>query len=212
MQIGVLAIQGSVEEHTKMLEACGVEPVLVRSIEDLERVQGLIIPGGESTTISRLMKWYDLFEEIKRRTQGGMPVYGTCAGAILLAREVDSGGSKRKRSAQRKLSREKPTTLGLIDIELERNAYGRQMDSFEAEVELKLGKRAVKFPGVFIRAPRIAKMGSEVEGLGTYRVSGKEGQSEIVMVRQGNILVSMFHPELTKDKRVHEYFVGMVRR
>ncbi|MBU1018681.1 MAG: pyridoxal 5'-phosphate synthase glutaminase subunit PdxT [Patescibacteria group bacterium] len=174
MKIGVLAIQGSVKEHKAALAACGAEVLEVRVPDDLTRVAALVIPGGESTTIRKLMKLTGLDKALADRIRGGMPVYGTCAGAILLE--------------------------DFMDIEVERNAYGRQMDSFEAEIKIFKGK---SFNAIFIRAPKILKTSKGVEILAKY---GKE----VIMCRQGNILVSSFHPELTSDLRVHKYFLKMI--
>ncbi|OIP80903.1 pyridoxal 5'-phosphate synthase glutaminase subunit PdxT [Candidatus Peregrinibacteria bacterium CG22_combo_CG10-13_8_21_14_all_44_10] len=185
MKAGVLAIQGSVIEHVRALKRAGAGDVIeVRTTADLDKVDLLAMPGGESTTIGKLLKLEGLGKAIIKRVRTGMPVYGTCAGAILLAKTV-SGDLK-------------ADNLGLIDIDIERNAYGRQLDSFESEIEV-LGKT---IHAVFIRAPRILHVGSDVEILAKY-------QSDIIMCRQGNILVSTFHPELTLDTTVHKYFLKM---
>lgn len=184
MKIGVLALQGSVIEHVKMLKRCGVEPILVKLPHDLNEINGLIIPGGESTTIGKLMKRYELDKEIKRRYKEGMPIYGTCAGAILLAKSIIDS---------------KQPKLRLMDISVKRNDYGRQVDSFEAELDI-FGK---PFRGIFIRAPVIDAVHDGCKILGKFR-------DKPVMVEQGNLLVSTFHPELTNDLRLHKYFVEMV--
>jgi len=185
MKIGVLALQGSVKEHVEAIKKCGVEPVLVKLPRDLDEINGLIIPGGESTTIGKLMKEYELDKAIKRRHEEGMPIYGTCAGAILLAKYII--GSKQPR-------------LGLMDVSVKRNEYGRQIDSFEADLNIFDGK---KFKGVFIRAPVIDAVHDGC------KILAKFGDKP-VFVEQRNLLVSTFHPELTNDLRIHRYFIEMV--
>jgi 5'-phosphate synthase pdxT subunit len=177
MKIGVLAVQGNFREHAGMLRRLGAEPVEVRKPEQLEGLDGLIVPGGESTTFMRLMRLYGLDEAI--RTFEG-PIMGTCAGMIVLDREH----------------------LGLADLEVERNAYGRQVSSFEAD--LKLAGDDEPLRGVFIRAPRVRATGDNVEVLA-------EHDGRPVLVRDGRILVAAFHPELTEDSRVHELFLDSVR-
>lgn len=184
MIIGVLALQGSVKDHIEMLKKYDVESRLVKLPGDLKGVDGLIIPGGESTTIGKLMKKYGIDKEIKKKYSEGMSIYGTCAGAILLAKEIV--GSKQIK-------------LGLMNISIKRNDYGRQADSFEAELDV-FGK---PFNGVFIRAPVIDSVQGNCKTL-------VEFEGKPVMVEQGNLLVSTFHPELTHDSRIHEYFVKMV--
>lgn len=186
MLIGVLAMQGAFREHRIMLERLGAEVREVRRREDLEGLDGLIIPGGESTTISYLLQRTNLFEALREKILGGLAAYGTCAGMVLLAREVVGGT---------------PPTLGAMDIVVRRNAYGRQVDSFEADVEIPvLGPEPLR--AVFIRAPYIEKSGDGVEVLATY--AGRP-----VLARQGNCLASSFHPELTTDLRLHRYFLEM---
>jgi len=187
VKIGVLALQGSVEEHVKALDKLKVETVLVKLPRDLDNVSGLIIPGGESTTIGKLMKQYGLDKAIKRRHKEGMPIYGTCAGAILLAKEII--GSKQPK-------------LGMMDISVKRNEYGRQVDSFEAELDIFDDK---PFRGVFIRAPVIDQLHDGCKVLGSF-------EDKPVFVEQRNLLVSTFHPELTNDLRVHKYFLDMVEK
>jgi pyridoxal 5'-phosphate synthase pdxT subunit len=174
-RIGVLAVQGNFREHAAMLRRLGAEPVEVRKPEELEGLDGLIVPGGESTTFMRLMRLYGLNEAL-RRFPG--PMLGTCAGMIVLDRDH----------------------LGLVDIAVDRNAYGRQVASFEADVDLE-GEEPIR--GVFIRAPRLRDAGESVEVLG--KLDG-----EPVLLRQGRFLVASFHPELTDDARVHERFLEMV--
>lgn len=177
MRIGVLDIQGSVEEHVASLERIGVEAVLVKTVADLCEVDGLIMPGGESTTIGKLLRKFGLGEAIVARAREGMPLWGTCAGAILMAGD-----------------------LGLMDIDVERNAYGRQLDSFESVVEFA----GAEVPAVFIRAPKIVRVGANCE------VLARHGE-DVVAVREGGLLATCFHPELSTDETVHRYFVGMCR-
>jgi 5'-phosphate synthase pdxT subunit len=177
MTIGVLAVQGNFREHAAMLRELGAEVVEVRLPEQLDRLDGLVIPGGESTAIMRLIRLYGLEEAIRSFRA---PVFGTCAGMILLDR----------------------AHLGLVDVEVERNGYGRQVASFEADVELQGESEPLR--GVFIRAPRVVTSGPEVEVLG--RQAG-----EPVLLRQGRFLVASFHPELTGDTRVHERFLELIR-
>jgi pyridoxal 5'-phosphate synthase pdxT subunit len=178
LRIGVLAVQGNFREHLAVLRRLGVHGIEVRKPEELESLDGLIIPGGESTAIGRLIRLYGLEEAIR---QFERPVFGTCAGMILLAR----GGA-----------------LEQMDVVVERNAYGRQVASFETDLELE--DEIVPLRGVFIRAPRVCSTGSDVEVL-------SEHDGEPVLLRQGRVLVASFHPELTEDTRVHERFLEMVR-
>ena len=185
MEIGILALQGDFIEHSDTLEKLGVAVTAVRQPEQLKVLDGLIIPGGESTTMLRLMHDYHLFQTLKERISDGLPVMGTCAGMILLARKV---------------SNPHMDTLCVMDIEVRRNAFGRQVDSFEADLTIPLlGKKP--FPAVFIRAPFIEKTGSGVEVLCRLPDDG------IVAARQGNLLVLSFHPELNCDNRIHRYFI-----
>lgn len=188
MKIGVLALQGAFREHRQMLEQCGVDVIEVRKPEDIEQIDGLIIPGGESTTIGKLLVEWGLAERIKGRAQQGMPIFGTCAGLIVMAKEI-VGYPEQPR-------------LGLLDIAVRRNAYGRQVDSFEHEFFIpELGD--VPFKAVFIRAPYIDSYQPSVQVLAEY--GGKA-----IFARQKNILVASFHPELTGDDRIHRYFLKMV--
>ncbi len=183
--IGILALQGDVEAHRKVLHRIGAHAALVRDADELARVDGLIIPGGESTTIGKLIDRVGLAQPLRRVAAQGMPIYGTCAGMILLARDIVDSDQPR---------------LGVMDIAVARNAFGRQVDSFEADIEMPaVGDPAVR--GVFIRAPYVARTGDSVEVLATY-------QGVIVGVRQGYLLATAFHPELTDDTRVHRAFVG----
>jgi pyridoxal 5'-phosphate synthase pdxT subunit len=185
-RIGVLALQGDVREHLAAVARAGGVGVPVKTREALESVEALIIPGGESTTVGKLLDRFELMEPLRRRAEAGMPLFGTCTGLILMAREI--AGSEQPR-------------LGLLDVEVERNAFGRQLDSFEADLEIpSLGEPPVR--AVFIRAPRITRTGPEVEVL----ASVPEGA---VLVRQGRLLGCAFHPELTDDARIHTWVVRM---
>ena len=185
MQVGVLALQGAFAAHSDCLTSIGVQSIDVRNPEQLSSVDALLMPGGESSTMSQLLESSGLFDPIAARIADGMPVFGTCAGMILLASEILDG-----RSDQRSFS--------AIDISVRRNAFGRQVDSFEATVNSSVGN----FHGVFIRAPRIERVGEDVEVLGSFN-------DEPVLVRQGNVLAASFHPELSNDARLHEYFVSI---
>jgi 5'-phosphate synthase pdxT subunit len=186
VKIGVLALQGAFIEHEGMLRRLGVEPVEVRLPGHLEGLDGLIIPGGESTTIGKLAVDFGLLEPL-RRFAAARPTWGTCAGLIFLARDV---------------GREQPL-LGLMDVQVARNAFGRQVDSFEADLEVPaLGEPP--FPAVFIRAPSLESVGPEVE------VLARLDDGRVVAARQGHLLATAFHPELTGDDRFHRLFVGMV--
>ena len=188
MKIGVLAAQGAFAEHIAMLKKLKVAALPVRLPRELEGVDGLIIPGGESTAISRLMANYNLTGEIKNRAQGGLPILGTCAGMILLANELPDSSVE---------------PLGLMDITVRRNAFGRQVDSFETELSIPvLGEKS--FPAVFIRAPLIERADGNVT------ILAKLNNGAGVAARQGNLLVTAFHPELTSDLRFHRYFLDIV--
>lgn len=188
--IGVLALQGDFAEHRAVLQRLDVEVREVRLPGDLKGLEGLIIPGGESTTMARLMDIYGMREPLKERAHSGMALWGTCAGMILLAS---------------KLAEDRPQPLGLMDLEVQRNAYGRQVDSFEAEVSVPLLQDGKPFHAVFIRAPRILHVGKEAVAIATLR----DG-AEVVAARQGQLLATAFHPELTEDTRFHQYFLKMV--
>lgn len=188
MKIGVLALQGAVREHLRMLERAGAEATAVKRPEHLADLAGLVIPGGESTTISKLMNQYGLTEPIREMADSGKPLFGTCAGLILLAKRIEGSESAH---------------LGLLDVTVRRNAFGRQRESFEAD--LPVAGVADNFRAVFIRAPYITETGPGVDVLS--RIDDK-----IVAVQQGHLLASAFHPELTGDVRMHAYFVEMVRK
>lgn len=187
MQIGVLALQGAFIEHIKMLEKLGVQAREVRNVGELQGLQGLIIPGGESSAIKKLIDWNKLKKGILENVSNGMKVFGTCAGAVLLAREIV--GENRE-------------TLNLMDVTVKRNAYGRQLNSFVKDVKVKgIGEVS----GVFIRAPVFTETGKEV------KVLAREGKN-IVMLENKKCLAASFHPELTDDLRIHKYFLKKIRK
>ena len=190
LRIGVLALQGDFALHARALEKCGVEAVEVRKPHELGEVDGLIVPGGESTTLLKLMETWDFVPALQKFHSSGKPIFGTCAGLIILARGVESP---------------KQFSLGLIDVTVERNAYGRQRESFEASGVARLDAGPIPLEMVFIRAPRIKQVGPGVQVLA-------EHGGEPVMAQQGRVLVATFHPELTSDTTVHEYFCDLVRR
>jgi pyridoxal 5'-phosphate synthase pdxT subunit len=196
LTVGVLALQGDVREHVRALETAGARAVTVRRPEELAKVDGLVLPGGESTTIVKLAKIFELAEPLRERIGSGLPVYGSCAGMILLADRVDAGGSPLD------------ATFGGIDITVRRNAFGRQVDSFEADVDVE-GLAGGPVHAVFIRAPWVQEIGPHAEPLG--RVNPGTPDEHVVVVRQQQLLATSFHPELTGDLRIHELFVGMVR-
>ena len=193
--IGVLALQGDVREHVRALEESGAHAITVGSEDDLASVSGLVIPGGESTTMSMLAIADGLMEPLRRAQRSGMPMYGSCAGMIMLAERVLD-------------ARPDQETVGGLDITVRRNAFGRQVDSFETDIEVD-GLDG-SFPAVFIRAPWVESTGADVEVLA--RVTAVGGADTIVAVRQGPLLATSFHPELTGDPRIHEIFVGIVRQ
>ena len=186
-RVGVLAYQGDVREHLAALEAAGAEAVEVRQVEELDTVDGLVVPGGESTVIGKLAARYGLLEPLRERAAAGLPVLGTCAGMIFLAREVEGPPQD---------------LLGVLDVRVRRNAFGRQVASFEAEVDVK-GIDGGPVAGAFIRAPWVADAGPEVEVLA-------EVEGKVVAVRQGNLLATAFHPELSGEVRLHRWLVDLV--
>ena len=189
-RVGVLALQGDVREHADALRDVGAEPVEVRLPRDLVGLDALILPGGESTTMRRLIDLYGLREPIVALARGGAPVYGTCAGMILLADRIGDGDEP---------------VLRLLDITVERNAYGRQLDSFEADLEIpSLGD--VPLHGVFIRAPVVSEVGPDVE------VLARDGDGRPIAVRQGRVMATAFHPELTGDRRLHRLLLELINR
>lgn len=198
--VGVLALQGDVREHRRALAECGLRSTLVRRPEELAEVDALILPGGESTTMSRLLVAFDLAEPLRARLAEGMPAYGSCAGMILLSREILDG-----RTDQRQLA--------ALDVVVRRNAFGRQVDSFEADVDFAdVPDGPVR--AVFIRAPWVEEAGAGVEVLARVPDMAAAGRASgrIVAIRQGGVLATAFHPELTGDLRVHRLFCEMVRR
>jgi pyridoxal 5'-phosphate synthase pdxT subunit len=190
LRIGVLALQGDFALHARALEKCGVEAVEVRKPHELGEIDGLIVPGGESTTLLKLMEAWDFVPALEKFHSGGKPIFGTCAGLIILAREVESP---------------RQFSLGLIDVTVERNAYGRQRESFETSGVARLAAGSIPLEMVFIRAPRITQVGPGVQVLA-------EHGGDPVMAQEGRVLVATFHPELTHDTTVHEYFCDLVRR
>ncbi|UGT45609.1 pyridoxal 5'-phosphate synthase glutaminase subunit PdxT [Nocardia yamanashiensis] len=194
--IGVLALQGDVREHVHALAACGAEPVPVRRESELAAVDGLVIPGGESTAISKLLDVFELLEPLKARLRDGLPAYGSCAGMILLASEVLD-------------TRPDMKPLHGIDMTVRRNAFGRQVDSFETDLDFT-GLDDGPVRAVFIRAPWVERAGDGVEVLAT--VPSGPAAGRIVAVRQGNVIATSFHPEVTGDLRVHKLFVDTVVR
>ncbi|QGU07553.1 Glutamine amidotransferase subunit PdxT [Corynebacterium occultum] len=193
--IGILAVQGGVREHERTLDQLGVIHRQVRRPEHLKGIDGLILPGGESTTMSRLLELGGLLEPLREALAGGLPAYGTCAGMILLANEA----LDHRADAQQ---------LNALDITVRRNAFGRQVDSFEAELDFQGIEAPV--PAVFIRAPWVERVGEGVEKLATVPAGPSEGA--VVAVRQGNVLATSFHPEVTGDTRIHRYFLAMVQK
>lgn len=189
MRIGVLALQGDVREHARSLSDCGVSASLVRRASELERVDALVIPGGESTTIAKLARTFGIFDEISARIKNGMPTYGSCAGMILLANQVLDAIVGQE-------------TFGGLDVTVRRNAFGRQIDSFESDLTFN-GMTQTPVRAVFIRAPWVENVGIGVAVLA-------QVQGHPVAVRQGSIFATSFHPELTGDNRIHKYFVDSV--
>ena len=186
MNVGVLALQGDFREHLAALAECGTKALTVKSLAELNSIDALVIPGGESTTMSKLASAFELMNPIKELIKNGLPVYGSCAGMIMLSNKIKDPASNQQ-------------TFGGIDIEVERNAFGRQVDSFEADLDFK-GLTGPKFSAVFIRAPWVSKLGPGVEVL-------SEIDGHAVAVRQGKLLATAFHPELTSDNRIHRYFI-----
>ncbi|MFC6385963.1 pyridoxal 5'-phosphate synthase glutaminase subunit PdxT [Sporolactobacillus kofuensis] len=185
MKIGVLALQGAVSEHIRSLEQSGAEAVMVKDVRDLDGLDGLVLPGGESTMMRRIMDRYGLFEAIQTFA-GQKPIFGTCAGLILMAKKIEG---------------KQGPHLGVLDIDVKRNAFGRQVDSFEANLQIK--EISENYTGVFIRAPYIKSVGDQVDVLATV-------DDHIVACRQDRFLACAFHPELTEDPAMHQYFVHMV--
>lgn len=193
-RIGVLAMQGAFAEHVRMLRACGADAFEVRTMNELTRAEGIVLPGGESTAIRKALDRCGLLEPLRALVAGGMPAFGTCAGMIVLA-DTDPDGA--------------PPCFGVLDIDVERNGFGRQVHSFEADVELATDAGVQRMHGVFIRAPRITRVGEGVEVVA--RLIGAPWEGEPVVVQQGSLLAASFHPELTADIALHERFVHTVR-
>jgi 5'-phosphate synthase pdxT subunit len=191
MKVGVLALQGDVREHISSLIACGVEPISVRRSSEIEAVDALVLPGGESTTIAQLSEVFGIYDQLKKRIDDGMPVYGSCAGMILLANQILDSKAGQK-------------TFGGLDITVRRNAFGRQVDSFETDIAFSDGSSDL-VRAVFIRAPWVEKVGEGVEILASV-------DNHPVAVRSRTLLATSFHPELTGDHRIHRYFIQEVAR
>jgi 5'-phosphate synthase pdxT subunit len=187
MKVGVLALQGAVAEHIRMLELAGAEGVVIKRIGQLADIDGIIIPGGESTTIGKLMRTYGFIDALRDFSEQKKPVFGTCAGLIIIAKEIFE---------------QEEMHLGLMDIKVARNAFGRQRESFETNLTIDGIEEEVR--AVFIRAPLIVEVGPQVKVLATY-------QDRIVAAQQGHLLAASFHPELTTDYRLHSYFVDMIQ-
>jgi pyridoxal 5'-phosphate synthase pdxT subunit len=191
--IGVFALQGDVREHLRVLTGLGVEAMTVRRTAELAACDGLVIPGGESTTMAKLARTFDLFEPIRQRIKDGMPAFGTCAGMIMLADRIEGGAAGQE-------------TFGGLDVTVRRNAFGRQVDSFEGALDLAGLDEPVH--AVFIRAPWVEEVGAGVEVLARVRAGAAAGR--IVAVRQGSLMATSFHPEVGGDSRVHRLFVDLV--
>jgi len=187
MKVGVLALQGAVAEHIRSIEQAGATGVIVKRVEQLDELDGLIIPGGESTTIGKLMRKYDFIDAVRSFSQQGKPIFGTCAGLIVLAKRIEG---------------QDEAHLELMDMTVARNAFGRQRESFETDLPVQGIDEPIR--AVFIRAPLITQVGPEVDVLSTFN-------GEIVTARQGHLLAASYHPELTDDVRLHEYFLGMIK-
>jgi len=192
--IGVFALQGDVREHLRMLEGAGATAVRVRRAAELALVDAIVLPGGESTTMAKMARSFDLLEPLRERVRDGMPTLGTCAGMIMLADRIEGGIDGQE-------------TIGGLDVVVRRNAFGRQVDSFETDVDFEPFDSP--FHALFIRAPWVEKVGAGVEVLATIARGPAAGR--IVAVRQGSLMATSFHPEITADDRVHRYFVGLVR-
>lgn len=187
MKIGVLGIQGAIQEHLSILRKAGVEPSWVKDRKELDSVTALVMPGGESTTMIKLLKRFEMWETLRDRIEDGMPVLATCAGMILLSKTIENVVNQ--------------DSLGVLDISVKRNGYGRQINSFEVDLQIdEIGPEP--FRAVFIRAPKIESICDEVRVLTSY-------EELPVLVRQGNVLAASFHPELTGDLRIHRYFLKM---
>lgn len=196
--IGVLALQGDVREHQQALQACGARVLLVRRAAQLDELDGLVLPGGESTTIDKLLRRFEVMEPLRQRVRAGLPVYGSCAGMILLAERITDGIEGQQ-------------TIGGLDVTVRRNAFGRQVDSFEEQLDapaLGAGPEDPPMRAVFIRAPWVSEHGPEVEVLAT--VSTGPATGRIVAVRQDGLMATAFHPEISGDLRIHRAFMNLV--
>ena len=193
MLVGVLALQGDFREHLFALAECGVEAIAVKSLEEINLIDALVLPGGESTTIAKLARTFGLFDRIQERIQSGLPTYGSCAGMILLADRITGAAVGQE-------------SFGGMDITVRRNAFGRQVDSFEADLNMT-GITAPAIRAIFIRAPWVEMVGNGVEVLASVEI---DGELHPVAVQQGNLLATSFHPEITGDNRVHRYFIETI--
>ena len=193
MLVGVLALQGDFREHLFALAECGVEAIAVKSLEEINSIDALVLPGGESTTIAKLARTFGLFDRIQERIQSGLPTYGSCAGMILLADRITGAAVGQE-------------SFGGMDITVRRNAFGRQVDSFEADLNMT-GITAPAIRAIFIRAPWVEMVGNGVEVLASVEI---DGELHPVAVQQGNLLATSFHPEITGDNRVHRYFIETI--
>lgn len=191
MQVGVLGIQGDIQEHLRIVENLGHRAIWIKNPEQLDSIQALIMPGGESTTMIRLMKVFSLWDRVKNKVHSGMPVFATCAGMVILSESIENYPHQE--------------TMGLLPVRIERNGYGRQVDSFETEIEIPYIENDRQLLAVFIRAPRIIGTHGSVDILATYK-------NDPVLVEYKNILAASFHPELTDDTRIHEYFLRKISK
>jgi 5'-phosphate synthase pdxT subunit len=191
LQVGVLGIQGDIQEHLRIVENLGHRTIWIKNPEQLDSIQALIMPGGESTTMIRLMKVFSLWDRVKNKVHSGMPVFATCAGMVILSESIENYPHQE--------------TMGLLPVRIERNGYGRQVDSFETEIEIPYIENDRQLLAVFIRAPRIIGTHGSVDILATYK-------NDPVLVEYKNILAASFHPELTDDTRIHEYFLRKISK
>jgi 5'-phosphate synthase pdxT subunit len=191
LQVGVLGIQGDIQEHLRIVENLGHRAIWIKNPEQLDSIQALIMPGGESTTMIRLMKVFSLWDRVKNKVHSGMPVFATCAGMVILSESIENYPHQE--------------TMGLLPVRIERNGYGRQVDSFETEIEIPYIENDRQLLAVFIRAPRIIGTHGSVDILATYK-------NDPVLVEYKNILAASFHPELTDDTRIHEYFLRKISK
>lgn len=198
-KIGVLALQGDFREHLASLERLGEPAQMVRTIQELAQVDALVIPGGESSVIDRLSRNYGLAEPIKERIAGGMPAYGSCAGMIMLADRIENPAISRDGAVQQ--------SFGGIDMTVKRNAFGRQVDSFEYRLDFN----GQNLEAVFIRAPEAVQIGPGVQVISAVQARSEREQGRIVAVRQGNLLATSFHPEVTGSTAIHQYFINLTR-